>query len=47
MSKSKTKVKMENDTPVYVNNTQLDNVESYIYLGHRYSTRDKNQLLTQ
>ncbi|KAK2182916.1 hypothetical protein NP493_332g01023 [Ridgeia piscesae] len=33
---------METDTPVYVNNTQIENVESYIYLGQRYSTRDKN-----
>ncbi|KAK2188234.1 hypothetical protein NP493_139g03006 [Ridgeia piscesae] len=34
---------MENDTPIYVNNTQIENVESYIYLGQRYSTRDKYQ----
>jgi len=33
MNKSKTKVMMENDTPIYVNNTQIRNVESYIYLG--------------
>ena len=33
MNKSKTKVKMENDTPIYVNNAQIENVESYIYLG--------------
>ncbi|KAK2165486.1 hypothetical protein NP493_1361g00044 [Ridgeia piscesae] len=33
----------ENDTPIYVNNTQIENVETYIYLGQRYSTRDKNQ----
>ena len=26
-----------------MNNTQIENVESYIYLGQRYSTRDKNQ----
>ena len=43
MNKSKTKVMMENDTPIYVNNTQIENVESYIYLGQRYSTRYKNQ----
>ena len=43
MNKSKTKVAMENDTPIYVNNTQIEKVESYIYLGQRYSTRDKNQ----
>ena len=40
---SKTKVIMENDMPIYVSNTQIVNVESYIYLGQRYSTRDKNQ----
>ncbi|KAK2193366.1 hypothetical protein NP493_15g08075 [Ridgeia piscesae] len=34
---------METDTSIYVNNTQIENVESYIYLGHRYSTRYKNQ----
>ena len=43
MNKSKTKVMMENDTPTYVNNTQIKNVESYISLGQRYSTRHKNQ----
>ena len=41
MYTSKTKVTMENDTPIYVNNTQIEKVESYIYLGLRYSTRDK------
>ena len=30
-------------TPIYVNNTQIENVESYIYLGQRYSIKDKNQ----
>ena len=43
MNKSKTKVMVENDMPIYVSNTQIENVESYIYLGQRYSTRDKNQ----
>ena len=43
MNKSQTKVIMETDTPVYVNNTQIENAESYIYLGQIYSTRDKNQ----
>ncbi|KAK2174362.1 hypothetical protein NP493_807g00016 [Ridgeia piscesae] len=32
---------IENDTPIYVNNTQNENVESYIYLGQRYSSGDK------
>ena len=43
MNKSKTKVMMEKDTHIYVNNTQIANVESYIYHGQRCSTRDKNQ----
>ncbi|KAK2189076.1 hypothetical protein NP493_115g03022 [Ridgeia piscesae] len=34
---------MENDTPIYVNNTQIENVESYIYLGQRHSNSDKIQ----
>ena len=36
MNKSKTKVMMENDTPIYVNN-------SFVYMGHSYSTREKGQ----
>ena len=43
MNKSKTKVMMENDISVYVNNTQNENFESYVYLGKRYSARDTNQ----
>ena len=43
MNKSKTKVMMETDTPIYFKNSQIKNVESYIYLGQRYNTRDKNQ----
>ena len=43
MNKSKIKVIIGNDTPIYVNNTQFENVESYIFLGQRHSTRDKNQ----
>ena len=43
MNKSKTKVMMENNTPIHVINTQIEKVESYIYLGQGYSTRDKNQ----
>ncbi|KAK2162781.1 hypothetical protein NP493_1489g00026 [Ridgeia piscesae] len=34
---------IENDTIIYVSNTQIENVEIYIYLGQRYSNRDKNQ----
>ena len=43
MNISKTKVMLENDTPIYINTTQIENVESYVYLGQRYSIRDKNQ----
>ena len=43
MTKSKIKVMMENDTLIYVTNTEIENVESHIYLGQRHSTRDKNQ----
>ena len=43
MNESKTKVMMETDTPIFINNTQIENVESYIYMGQIYSTRDKNQ----
>ena len=34
---------VEDNTPIYVNNTHIENVESYIYLGQRFSLRDKNQ----
>ena len=36
-------VMTESDTTIYVNNTQIENVESYIYTGQRYSTRDRKQ----
>ena len=43
VNKSKTKVMMKNDIQTYVSNTQIENVESYIYLGQRHSSSDKNQ----
>ena len=43
MNESKTKEMMETDTPILVNNTQIENVESNIYLEQRYSTRDEKQ----
>ena len=43
MNISKIKVMVETDTPMYVNNTQIVNIESYIYLIQRYSTRYKNE----
>ena len=43
MNISKTKIMVEDSTSIYVNNTQIEKVESYIYLGQRFSVRDKNQ----
>ena len=43
MNISKTKVMVEDNTQIYVNNTQIENAESYLYLGQRFSLRDKNQ----
>ena len=34
---------VEDKTSIYVNNTQTEYVESYVYLGQRFSLRDKNQ----
>ena len=44
MNKSETMVKTDIDTPIYVNNTQseIEIVESYIFVGHNYSTRVQN-----
>ena len=39
MNNSKTKVMTENNSPIYVNNTQIENIESYIYLGQRQKQR--------
>ena len=36
-------LRFKDNTPIYVNNTQIENVESYVYLGQRFSLRDKNQ----
>ena len=38
---SKTKVMMETDN--YIKHTHIENFESNVYLGQRYSTRYKNQ----
>ena len=34
---------METDTLICFNNAQIENVESYIYVGQRYRTKDKHQ----
>ena len=46
MNKSKTKVMIETDTPIHFKNTPIENVESYIYLGQRYRTRDKTKTMS-
>ena len=43
MNISKTKIIVEDNTPIYVNTTQIENVEIYVCLGQRFSLRDKNQ----
>ena len=43
MNKSNTTVMMQNDIPVYVKNTQRENVDSYIYLRHRARTKNKTK----
>ena len=43
MNKSKMKVMIENDTTIHVNNTQIENVISYIYMGQLYSTRENTK----
>ena len=34
---------IEDDTPMYVNNNQMENVKGYVYLGQYYCLKDKNQ----
>ena len=40
VNKSKTKVMTENNTPIYTINIQIEKVESHVYMGQRYRTRD-------
>ena len=43
MNISKTKVMVVDNAPINVNNVVMENVESYVYLGQRYSIKEKNQ----
>ena len=43
MSIAKTKVMVVDNTPIYVNNLLIENVEGYVYLGIHYSLREENQ----
>ena len=40
---AKTKVMVVDSTPINVNNVLIENVQYYVYLGHRYSLKEKNQ----
>ena len=43
MNIAKTKVMVVDNTPIKVNNVPIENVEGYVYLGQRYSLKEKNQ----
>ena len=43
MNIAKTKVMVVDNTPINVNNVPIENVEGYVYLGQRYSIKEKNQ----
>ena len=43
MNIAKTKVMVVDITPINVNNVLIDNVTGYVYLGHHYSLKEKNQ----
>ena len=43
MNIAKTKVMVEDNTPINVNNVPIENVEGYVYLGQCYSLKEKNQ----
>ena len=43
MNIAKTKVMVVDNSPINVNNVLIENVEGYVYLGQRYSLKEKNQ----
>ena len=43
MNIAKTKVMVVDNTPINVNNVQIENVQCYMYLGQHYSLKEKNQ----
>ena len=43
MNIANTKVMVVDDTPIIVHNVLIENVEGYVYLGHHYSLKEKNQ----
>ena len=43
MNIAKTKVMVVDNTPIHVNNVLIENIPGYVYLGHHYSLKEKNQ----
>ena len=43
MNIAKTNVMVVDNTPINVNYVPIENVEGYVYLGQRYSLKQKNQ----
>ena len=43
MNIAKTKVMVVDNTPIHVNNVQIEIVQGYVYLGQHYSLKEKNQ----
>ena len=43
MNIAKIKVMVIDNTPINVNNVLIENVEGYVYLGQRYSIKEKKQ----
>ena len=43
MNITKTKVMVVDNTPINVNNVQIEIVQGYVYLGQHYSLKEKNQ----
>ena len=43
MNITKTKVIVVDNPPINVNNVQIENSVGYVYLGQRYTLKEKNQ----
>ena len=43
MNIAKTKVMVADNTTLNINNAVRENVEGYVYVGQRYSIKEKNQ----
>ena len=43
MDIAKTKVMVEDNSPINVNNVMMDNAQGCVYLGQHYGLKEKNQ----